>query len=912
MYKGEAIFLVVVNSFPAEVDGMWNGVKCQKPKDNWDYYIDTKEGFDCLNLGQAVKGFQPLYKFGQWMLAEGHVDIGRQSWFEQSCLSPSTLLRLKEKQDGTADLTTFINEALPGFKTVRVGPNNPDITLTYREGEDRALRQGSEDTGAGQGAEGIDTGQEDQKPKKKEGSPIVSVTWITPWARLAWQAADYIQLDCSFKGAKPFVYCVPQAIICNEAVPLGFIITPTETAKTYDWFCYDLRKSNVEGPKTLKRQIILSDEGLGLKKFCKRFQLSHFFCHRHPIEKFGARGYIGSMVRQALACKTQGIYLELRTQLLVNADRLHQEGKITGKALKAFKKFLTKEFVHGMWHRAPYGVARCSNHAERFHGVINAMVRDVKSLPKRLRIIAEYITRKYADYGTLTGRRQLNETVATLIRHGQSNAAICCRSNCKVYRKMMRRRFGVKSFPCRHVVKYWESHLKSSSIAPLPSIEPSGKELESRVLVQHVPLFKVQAHSKEFKRWHRRVKHSLTPRSEAPDEDEANSETTPAVLSCPIIGSDYCLAGPVVLGRKFLIDSHGDDDGDLVALSALILDAWKRDYAAFLDDQSKRQREDTDTDTIDDGDVEKPPVFVPSEESKRLWVARFSISWWTWAQQKDRPEAPTPLPPDNSWAPEDKPKTSQRPSRKASRQASKPQVSKRRASKRLESKRTKAAASATIVPSNDETEQAVSRWSESDPEDFDADCPAPEDWDSPEDWEQDDRLDPFNGTLAMREWYGTAAAWRPFRPMIWHPSGRAPAVNPWKMPRRSLWPSQAFMPEPVPFSFGTIPPPRNPSTTAPPVPQQQPPPHGPPPGSPHVPPPGPGPHPHTTVNFLPVGLPNFGSTCFYNAVLQCLFSITEFRLFFQESTFPQSQLATQYKTFQTGLLKSAIFETFPM
>jgi hypothetical protein len=49
-----------------------------------------------------------------------------------------------------------------------------------------------------------------------------------------------IQLEYSFKCAKPFVYCLPQAIRDNEAVPLGFIVTPTESAQPYDWFCRDL------------------------------------------------------------------------------------------------------------------------------------------------------------------------------------------------------------------------------------------------------------------------------------------------------------------------------------------------------------------------------------------------------------------------------------------------------------------------------------------------------------------------------------------------------------------------------------------------------------------------------------------------------------------------------------------------
>jgi hypothetical protein len=65
------------------------------------------------------------------------------------------------------------------------------------------------------------------------GLPVRTVTWLVPFIDEILQRCQYIELDASFKAAFPYVYAVPQAIIDNESVPLGFVVGPTERADLF-------------------------------------------------------------------------------------------------------------------------------------------------------------------------------------------------------------------------------------------------------------------------------------------------------------------------------------------------------------------------------------------------------------------------------------------------------------------------------------------------------------------------------------------------------------------------------------------------------------------------------------------------------------------------------------------------------
>ena len=123
-------------------------------------------------------------------------------------------------------------------------------------------------------------------PMKYEDNLFIhSLVWIDGHILDVINRASFIELDCSFYVFKPYEYCIPQGIICNESVPLGISIGPSESHYIYDNFYHCINEKIPEAFDVIKTLPILSDEGKALKKFAEALNLIHFFCYRHIINK---------------------------------------------------------------------------------------------------------------------------------------------------------------------------------------------------------------------------------------------------------------------------------------------------------------------------------------------------------------------------------------------------------------------------------------------------------------------------------------------------------------------------------------------------------------------------------------------------------------------------------------------------
>jgi ubiquitin C-terminal hydrolase len=284
---------------------------------------------------------------------------------------------------------------------------------------------------------------------------VAALIWIAPWAITAYKAASHIQLDCSFRATRPFVYCVPMAIIRNEAVPLGFIMTPTESAWTYTTFMetlWDLMASG--GVDNHYRPPVLSDQGPGLISFCIDHAIRQFFCHRHLIEKFGSSSPAGMLAARVLRLQTRDEFIELRPQFVAEAQELYAKGLMSVQSLVKFRNWLEADpenFRDGLWHRIKEGIPRCSNHAERFHGVVNQRIRNerVYALPRRLRILYDEIVLKAQAYND-SEHRQLTESIRQMKRLNTHPRQQCHDAECAIFCEMMNARYGIEWFPCPH------------------------------------------------------------------------------------------------------------------------------------------------------------------------------------------------------------------------------------------------------------------------------------------------------------------------------------------------------------------------------------------------------------------------------------------------------------------------------
>jgi ubiquitin C-terminal hydrolase len=592
--KNPPTFLITARDICEHGRNNWH-ISEHVPNLSYEIFIDCGPGVAKLNAkNNIIKDRQPLKPLGRWMLKRRAFSVAEKEWYYRSCLPESTQRRWREAEENTSSLNDLLG-TLPGHKVVRAGLEDPSSVCTY-----------------------VHNGKE---------RDVVSLTWVAPWAVKAWTEADYIQLDCSFRGTKPYAYCVPQAIIGNEAVPLGFIMTPSECAETYRWWLADLQAANCGA--AMPKKIILSDEGAALRNFTSRGHLRHYFCHRHLIQKFGAHGLIGELVTQALRTQANETYQALRPQLLANAQDFLANGEVTQELYDKFVKFLSVEFPHGVWHRAADGVARCSNHAESFHGHINEKIKGLRKLTKRLQIMADYIQVRFAQYSNVKSRRtHVMRLLNGLIRHHKKSQRQSCNlTDCLAYQQNLARRCRLDSFPCRHCASYWMANCAQSEFRkrPLPDISPLG--VRNTIHVEDCRLFSIQATDK-FKAYYRRKKRSTAPRSDVPDEDEARNspETLESVLASENITiesiPEYSSACNVLSGVLHIADQEGHPPPRNAVTLWLMLN-WTRALTAFL-------------------------KLAPSRADIQRWIARFTTYWWSWAKDTSDVRAePTPFAEDS-------------------------------------------------------------------------------------------------------------------------------------------------------------------------------------------------------------------------------------------------------------------------
>ena len=89
----------------------------------------------------------------------------------------------------------------------------------------------------------------------------------------------YIELDGSFKGAKPFTFCVAQEIIFNESYPFALTIASTESSLLYEMIFDDIN-SNAVCPFVWNGRYILSDIRKALIAICSKYWVFQISCEK--------------------------------------------------------------------------------------------------------------------------------------------------------------------------------------------------------------------------------------------------------------------------------------------------------------------------------------------------------------------------------------------------------------------------------------------------------------------------------------------------------------------------------------------------------------------------------------------------------------------------------------------------------
>jgi hypothetical protein len=174
-------------------------------------------------------------------------------------------------------------------------------------------------------------------PLTRDTENVVTFVWIAPWALDEFQKCNFVELDTSFRALRPYVYCVPMAIRSNESFPLGILVGPSESIEFYNLFFHAMRsliRDKGGDPNDLERKPYLSDEHPALVAVCSR--MTHFFCLRHLIEKFGSHSFLGRLVKRLAFSSTQYAFLSHIEQCVDDMRELVARGELQFQDLRPF------------------------------------------------------------------------------------------------------------------------------------------------------------------------------------------------------------------------------------------------------------------------------------------------------------------------------------------------------------------------------------------------------------------------------------------------------------------------------------------------------------------------------------------------------------------------------------------------
>jgi hypothetical protein len=261
------------------------------------------------------------------------------------------------------------------------------------------------------------------------GQEVVTFTWLGSWALEVLRRAQYLELDCSFRAIKPYVYCIPEAIIANVGIPLGLVIAPSERMDVFSMFA-DLLFTQGFAPEELQRIPLLSDEGAALKKYARRYHLWHFLCYRHLLECLGSGTVVALLALRLLFTTTEVQFSECIEQTLSDFAIGCRAEAITENARQKFMEiFGITESPDGklaldidvfrrqaLWgdRGIAFGVAPCSNHVEGMHGRLNEKTHRIRSLPARVEKVTKAIIKSAGTWAIKVARGQRKARAALL------------------------------------------------------------------------------------------------------------------------------------------------------------------------------------------------------------------------------------------------------------------------------------------------------------------------------------------------------------------------------------------------------------------------------------------------------------------------------------------------------------------
>lgn len=277
--------------------------------------------------------------------------------------------------------------------------------------------------------------KKDGEIKFNDALTINGFCWLAPWTFEALMNFSYFELDCTFAILNPYVTCIPQLIVKNVSLPLGFIAGVEEDSELYRLLYTELQ--NIIGKNDRLRNLpILSDQGPGIIKFCKDNNLNQFFCIRHIINLVGANSFFGKLVSKLLMSPTEPDFVKNHQYVIKALNGFYQvEKKLPDKVLKYCFVCISDDKVIAdpevdddlikktvLFNRSY--VASSSNHAEGFHRQLKSIASLNLGIEHNIDKLIKQIYKRYDKYKSGESAQKLCERIKNELLEKQEKLGI--------------------------------------------------------------------------------------------------------------------------------------------------------------------------------------------------------------------------------------------------------------------------------------------------------------------------------------------------------------------------------------------------------------------------------------------------------------------------------------------------------
>ena len=291
-----------------------------------------------------------------------------------------------------------------------------------------------------------------------QGHRVEWVSWVSPIsAQLLMNPNCKIQLievDATFPIVD-YILIVPQIVIYNTGIPMGFYVGPSENAEAYKLFFASLEKSGVTIER-IREIPFLGDLGTGIKKFAKDKELIIWACIRHVLNLLSEGSMVDGMIEDTIRAIRQEDYEAKAIQYTQLLEEWHNEGAISSNAIQKYNKFcINKKGKFCLCFREC--LIGPSNHAESFHLQYQKILEKFSAgkfdFKLMIHLLSDYIMQREKDVPKIVNTNVSRE-LSNQKKYAKQllNVHPTCGQWCIDQELILKSKFGVK-FPCIHEIK---------------------------------------------------------------------------------------------------------------------------------------------------------------------------------------------------------------------------------------------------------------------------------------------------------------------------------------------------------------------------------------------------------------------------------------------------------------------------